>query len=83
MFQHRQPEVLHAHFLDWVIIGCESINGKSGRYDGEFVYAAKRIVRQCKAAGVPVFVKQVPINGKVSKNMAEWPKELRVQEKPE
>jgi len=76
--------------IDWVIIGCESINGRAGRFaDGmgtftnNFMVAAMDIVEQCKAAGVPVFVKQIPINGKVSKNMAEWPEELRVQEKPD
>jgi len=43
----------------------------------------KDIVNQCDAAGVPVFVKQVSINGKVSKKMSEWPQELQRQEYPE
>ncbi len=40
------------------------------------------IVQQCRAAGAPVFVKQIHINGKVSKDMSEWPEELRVRELP-
>lgn len=40
------------------------------------------IVRQCRAAGVPVFVKQIHINGKMSKDMNEWPEELRERELP-
>lgn len=41
--------------LDWVIVG-----GESGRGAREFDIAWPRaIVRQCKAAGVPVFVKQM------------------------
>jgi len=40
------------------------------------------VVRQCKAAGVPIFVKQIHINGKPSKDMSEWPEELRVRELP-
>ena len=42
--------------------------------------ADKNIVHQCKAANVPVFVKQIPLNSRVSKKMADWPEELRVQE---
>lgn len=64
--------------LDWVIIGCES--GKHRRRcDPRRVID---LVRQCTAAGVAVFVKQMDINGKVSKNMADWPEECRVQEMP-
>jgi hypothetical protein len=32
---------------------------------------------------VPVFVKQVWVNGRCSKDPAEWPEALRVQELPE
>ena len=38
------------------------------------------VVRQCQDAGIPVFVKQVEIDGKVSHDPAEWPDELRVRE---
>ena len=63
---------------DWVIIGCES--GPKARLcslDDIRVAAG-----QAKHAGVPVFIKQVPIFGRCSKDPAEWPRDLRIQEYP-
>ncbi len=62
--------------LDWVIIGCES---GPGRRPCKIEWV-RDIVRQCKAAGVPCFVKQLNIGGKCSRNVAEWPEDLRVRE---
>lgn len=64
--------------LNWVIVGCES---GPGRRPCEVEWIID-IVRQCKAAGVPCFVKQVEVNGRVSHDPAEWPESLRVREKP-
>jgi len=64
--------------IDWVIIGCES---GPHRRPMELEWAID-LVRQCRAAGVACFVKQVPVNGKVSKDPNEWPEELRVREYP-
>ena len=64
--------------LDWVIVGCES-GPKRRECKIEWV---RSIVEQCKAADVPVFVKQIPINGKVSHKMSEWSEDLRLQEYP-
>ena len=64
--------------IDWVIVGCES-GPKRRECKTEWV---RDIVDQCKAAGVPVFIKQLSINGQVSKDIAEWPEDLRVQEYP-
>lgn len=64
--------------LGWVIIGCESGKGRR-RCDPRWVID---LVEQCKAAGVPYFVKQMDINGKVSKEPSEWPKECRNQDFP-
>jgi len=64
--------------LDWVIVGCES--GPKRR--PMKVEWAVDLVRQCRAASVPVFVKQIEIDGKVSHDPAEWPPELRVREYP-
>ena len=47
-----------------------------------FIDAARDLVKQCDAAGVPVFVKQIPINGKVSKDINQFPKELQIREFP-
>jgi len=75
MVNKRQPQ------LDWVIIGCESIQGKLGRECKlEWV---EGIIEQCQRAGVPVFVKQLPINGKVSHNIKDWPGWARVRQMPE
>jgi hypothetical protein len=37
---------------------------------------------ECVAAGVPVFVRQIPLNGRLSKDPSEWPEDLRFQEMP-
>ena len=66
-------------YLNWVIIGCES--GPHRRHVA--LDDMIDVVRQCKDAGVPVFVKQVEIDGKVSHDPAEWPEELRMREYPD
>lgn len=76
--------------LHWVIVG-----GESGPKARPFVLGhAKDIVRQCRAAGVAVHVKQIgarpvnregephPIVDRAGRDPAEWPLELRVQEFP-
>ncbi len=64
--------------IHWVIVGAES--GPDRRpCKIEWV---RSIVDQCKAAGVPGFVKQLHIDGKVSTNPEEWPEDLRIQEFP-
>jgi len=64
--------------ISWVIVGSES--GPDRRpCKIEWV---RKIVEQCREAGVPIFVKQLHIDGKLSGNMEEWPKDLRIQEFP-
>jgi protein gp37 len=82
--------VLKLPALHWAIVG-----GESGRGARSMVLGwTKEIVRACKAAGVPVMVKQLGakptnregvihvVSGKGG-DMAEWPIELRVREFPE
>ena len=69
--------------LSWVIVGCESGPGARPMHE-EW---ARDLVKQCRAAGVPAFVKQVhrlTPTGKlrVSKDMNEWPEDLRFREFP-
>lgn len=64
--------------IKWVVIGCES--GPRRRHTN--IDDVRDLVAQCKAANVAVFVKQVEINGKVSRNPAEWPQDIAVQEFP-
>lgn len=72
--------------LNQVIIGCESLaGGKVGRFcedEEKWWDAARDIIEQCKAAGVLVFMKQGPINGKVSHNPEEWPEWARLRQMP-
>ena len=70
------------HHLNWVIVGCESLGGRAGRFQDGFIKAAISIVRQCKEAGVPAFVKQIPIDGKVVKDITKFPEELQVRQYP-
>lgn len=71
-----------------MVVGCESgaerrrteVHGPGGAvYTHQWM---KSIIGQCKEAGVPCFVKQIELNGKVSKRMQDWPAGLRVRELP-
>lgn len=64
--------------IDWVILGCES-GGNRRPCKLEWV---ESIVKQCKSAGVPVFVKQLEIEGKVEHNITKFPKHLQIREIP-
>lgn len=61
--------------LDWVIVGCES---GVGRRPCDVAWI-RSIVDQCRTARVPVFVKQLSLGGKVSRDPSEWPEDLRVR----
>jgi len=79
--------------LEWIIVG-----GESGRMARPFYVGwARNTVAQCKAAAVPVFVKQLGSNTKetlhghwkdvalkdrAGADPAEWPEDLRVREFP-
>lgn len=64
--------------IDWVIVGCES-----GAYRRPCkIEWVESIVDQCRAAGVPVFVKQLDIDGKVEKDITKFPKHLQIRNKP-
>jgi len=87
-------------WVNWVVVGCES--GRRARWgqphmryhpaDGlvsdildvaDWTYST---VIQCRAAGVPVWVKQLPVfrdgRWRVSDDPADFPEDLRVQERP-
>jgi protein gp37 len=64
--------------VNWVVVGCES-GPKRRPCNIEWI---RSIVSQCKEYHIPLFVKQVNIDGKVSRNPAEWPEDIRIQEKP-
>lgn len=64
--------------VDWVVVGAES--GPNRRpCKLEWV---ELIVRQCREAGVPVFVKQLEIAGKLVKDINKFPPELQIRQVP-
>ena len=66
--------------LDWVVIGAESIGGRPGRECK--IEWIENIIKQCKFAEIPVFVKQIHLNGKLLKHIEDFPKHLQIQEYP-
>jgi protein gp37 len=85
------PDDILPHHVDWLIIGGES--GPGARPFNPVW--ADWTVTQCKAAGVPVFVKQMgsnptfrggsgwgPIRDSKGGDWSEWPAQLRVREFP-
>lgn len=68
--------------VDWVIVGGESRGQMAGRFQDGYEDAARSLMHQCRAAGVPFFHKQMPINGRISHDMTKWPEDLRVREMP-
>jgi protein gp37 len=77
LLENLKFDISNLKSLNWIIIGCES-GPKRRPCKIEWV---RSLVEQAKSAGVKVFVKQLDINGKVSHDMNEWPKDLRIQEK--
>lgn len=64
--------------IDWVVIGAES--GPNRRpCEIELV---RDLAGQCLMTKTPLFIKQLHIDGKLSKDPAEWPEDLRIQEYP-
>jgi protein gp37 len=65
--------------IDWVIIGCES---GPGRRPCNLKWV-KDLISECKDTwNVPVFVKQLDIDGRVSRDPAEWPQWAQLREYP-
>lgn len=64
--------------ISWCIVGGESGHG-ARPMDIEW---ARSIRDQCQAAGVPFFMKQMVVNGKVTGELLKFPEDLRVREFP-
>lgn len=62
----------------WVVVGCES-GPKRRPCKIEWV---ESIVDQCRVANVPVFVKQLDLNGKCERDITKFPKHLRIRQVP-
>ena len=62
----------------WVATGCES--GPRRRLCKlEWI---ESIVDQCRSANIPVFVKQLDLNGKCERDITKFPKHLRIRQVP-
>ena len=81
-----EPTQVQNERLDWIVVG-----GESGPGARPFDLAwARQTIAQCKAAGVPVFVKQLgakhglvwKLKDRKGGDMAEWPDDLRIREFP-
>lgn len=64
--------------IDWVVLGCESGPKRRPCPQAWMI----NVVRQCDAAGVKCYVKQIDMGKRISHDPAEWPEELRRQELP-
>lgn len=62
----------------WVVVGCES---GSRRRPCKLEWVAS-IVDQCRAADVPVFVKQIGIGGRCVTDINQFPAHLRIRQVP-
>lgn len=66
--------------IDQLIIGAESNGSRPGRECKlEWIESA---VEQAQAASLPIFVKQIHLDGKLIKDIKKFPKHLQVQEYP-
>ena len=64
--------------INWVVVGAES-----GPHRRECkIEWIESIVEQCKSCGLPVFVKQIHLNGKLVKDINQFPEHLRIRERP-
>ena len=64
--------------IDAIYAGCES---GPRRRPAELDWF-RDIAQQCEEAGVPLFIKQLSIDGRVSHDPNEWPEDLRIRELP-
>lgn len=72
--------------IHWVIVGCEKIGNRPGRFADGYALAALSLRDQCAAAHVAFYHKQMPVLTKqgwrVSADPKDWPIEFRVREMP-
>lgn len=64
--------------IHWVIIGCES-GAKKRPFENMW---ALDVIDQCRDLKVSVFVKQILVANKVSKDLANWPDALKIRQYP-
>lgn len=65
-------------WFQWVVVGAES---GANRRPCQIEWV-KVIVQQCREAEIPVFVKQLDINGKLEKDITKFPEYLQIRQVP-
>jgi len=80
---YSQRGIVHNHLdglrgVNWVVVGAES--GPDARECK--IEWVESIVEQCREAGVPVFVKQLHIGGKMVADINKFPEHLQIRETP-
>jgi protein gp37 len=78
----RERELFLRQDLHWVIFGCESGPKRRPCFD-DWIRSGIRHGMTIRTFHTAIFVKQIEVNGRVSADPSEWPKDLRVQEFPE
>ena len=66
-------------------MGCESHGshvGRLGANESTWLGWAYDIVQVCRQRQVPIFVKQIPLNGKLCRDASKFPPGLQCQETP-
>ena len=71
---------LYDSILDWIIVGGESKGDGIGRECSSWWVGD--ITRQAMEANIPVFVKQLHIDGRLVKDVNQFPEDLQIQEYP-
>lgn len=65
-----------------LIVSCVLRGLRPSRFDEGFFDAAASVIDQCRAAGVAVFNKQWPHEGKVSTDLDTLPERMRLRQWP-
>lgn len=66
--------------IQWLIVGCDSSKHRKGweNYDAN----ARSVIEQARTAGMKVWHKQMPSNGKVSLDPKQFPADMQIREFP-
>jgi len=68
-------------WVEWVVIGALT-GGWTVQCDIEWVRWIRSLHDQCRRVNTPLFIKSLRVDGRVSRNLAEWPEDLRIREYP-
>ena len=75
-FMFQNPAIKEK--IHWVVVGCES--GRNRRKCP--IECVEDVVDQCRRFNVPVFVKQLDLNGKCERDITKFPKHLQIRQVP-